>query len=390
MHPMPEGMMLMAPTMILPFMRSRLISWIGKLRLALELFIPARKDGADESLAGFVRRRLGTEMLDRIAAPLMAGIHAADPERLSLRSTFPMFVDMEQTHGSLALAMFSRKRTARKISTQPTAPLAPTPKPQPMFVSLDGGLQQLPNALAASLGPDELHLNTRVDFISNEPDGSYLVHLGNGNTLPADHIVLATPAYISANIVEPIAPLLAARLRDIPYVSTATVSLAFRRDELNCPLKGLGFLVPNTEGRRINACTWSSTKFTHRAPNDCVLLRVFIGGALNEKLADQDEGALIELAREELRDILGLTAIPVLAKAFRWRNANPQYEVGHQDLITEIEALAAVHPGLHLTGAAYHGAGIPDCVQQAKVTALRIATAEARAHYHGHESLITA
>jgi oxygen-dependent protoporphyrinogen oxidase len=382
--------MLMAPTMILPFLRSRLVSWFGKLRVALELFIPSRLDGVDESLAAFVRRRLGSEMLDRIAAPLMAGIHAADPERLSLRSTFPMFADMERNHGSITRAMFHRKRSAKAA---PSTSAPPAPKPQPMFVSLDRGLQLLPNALAATLAPHQLHLNTRVESLSTQPDGSFLVHLADGSTLPADHVVLATPAFISAAILEPIAPLLASKLRDIPYVSTATVSLAFRRDQLhNVRLQGLGFLVPSGEGHRINACTWSSTKFAHRAPSHSILLRVFIGGALNQPLAEQDDEALIQLAREELRDILGLTSTPILARAFRWRNANPQYHVGHQDLIAEIEHLASAHPGLHLTGAAFHGAGIPDCVQQAKTTALRIATdqAHARAHDHSHESLLTA
>jgi oxygen-dependent protoporphyrinogen oxidase len=388
MHPMPDGMMLMAPTMILPILRSKLLTWSAKLRLGLELFIPARTDGADESLASFVRRRLGPQMLDKIAAPLMAGIHAADPERLSLRSTFPIFPQMEHSHGSLALAMFHRKRLTHQAKSQ--TPLAATPQPKPMFVSLAGGLQQLTEALAAQLPAGDVRCNSRVRSVTMDEYGRYHVLLDDGSSLAADHIVFATPAFVTAGILENLAPHLAEKLRAIRYVSTATVSLAFRRDELTCPMQGLGFLVPASEKRRINACTWSSTKFSHRAPDDCVLLRVFIGGALNEQLAEQDERSLIELVRQELSDILGITAEPVLAKAFRWRKANPQYEVGHQQLLAEIEHLVAAFPELHLAGAAFHGAGIPDCVQQAHDTADRILQSDARALYHSHESFTAA
>jgi len=372
---MPEGMMLMAPTMFLPMLRSNLISWAGKLRMAMEVIIPPSHSNADESLGSFVRRRLGQEVLDKIAGPLMAGIYSANPERLSLRSTFPMFVEMERSHGSLVLGMMRRKKPQHK-----TTKLQPgTAKPQPMFVSLAGGVQELTDALARQLEPKDLKLQCRVNSVSFE-NGQYILELLDGSTITADHVVFTTPAFVTADILDELDPVLAAKLRGIRYVSTATVSLGFKRSDIKCPLNGFGFIVPSTEGRRINACSWSSRKFDNRAPEDSVLLRVFVGGALGEQFAEQDEQALIELAREELRTILGITAKPVLAKAYRWRKASPQYEVGHHDRVAEIERLAATHPGLYLTGSSFHGAGIPDCVLRGMDTAIKIVKADARAN----------
>lgn len=363
LHPMPEGMMLMAPTMILPILRSRLISWPGKLRMGMEIFIRPGQADSDESLASFVRRRLGTELLDKIAGPLMAGIHAGDPERLSLRSTFPMFVDMEQSDGSLVLGMIKRKKTQAGHAT--------TGKHQSMFTTLVGGLQQLPDAIVGQLNPQQLRLNCRVQSVAFA-NKRYRIMLADGSSIGADNIVFTTPAYTTADIVQQLDPYLAEKLRAIQYVSTATVSLGFMRSELRCPLNGFGLIVPASEGRRINACSWSSTKFSHRAPDDCVLMRVFVGGALAEDLAVQDEAALIDLARQELREILGITATPVLAKAYRWHKSNPQYNVGHRRLVAEIDHAVESHPGLYLAGAAYRGSGIPDCIQSGMDTALKI------------------
>ena len=362
LHPIPEGMMLMAPTMVLPFLRSRLISWPGKLRMGMEVLVPRLPGDQDESLAGFVRRRLGSEALNKIAGPLMGGIHAADPEKLSLQSTFPMFQEMEKKHGSLLRGMMKRlKRRA-----------APGAKATPMFMSLRGGLQQLADALIAQLPRQSLRPGCCV--LTVHPDGKrYKVVLGDGGSIIADDIVFATPSYVTADLVQQIDPMLASRLRKIRYVSTATVSLGFKRSQINHPLQGAGFIVPRSERRRITACSWSSEKFQHRAPDDSVLLRVFVGGDLAEDLAEQDEPALIDLAREELQAILGITATPVLAKAYRWHKANPQYDLGHGLRIAEIERTLANLPGLHLAGAAYRGSGIPDCIQSGMNAAQSIA-----------------
>jgi protoporphyrinogen/coproporphyrinogen III oxidase len=363
LHPMPEGMMLMAPTMILPILRSKLISWPGKLRMGLEIFIGRNTTVADESLGSFVRRRMGPELLAKIAGPLMAGIHAGDPEALSLRSTFPMFTDMEKKHRSLVLGMMKRKK---EQAAQPST----GPRPS-MFTTLSGGLQQLPDAIAARLNPQHAKLNTRVQSVAAAGD-QYRIALADGTSLIADNVVFTTPAYVTAEILQQLAPTLAENLRRIRYVSTSTVSLAFRRSEITCDLNGFGFIVPATEGRKINACSWSSTKFSQRAPADFVLMRVFIGGAFSEDLAEQDEATLIDIARQELREIMGITATPVLARAYRWTKSNPQYNVGHSALINEIDQQASAHPGLYLAGAAYRGSGIPDCIQSGVDTAAKI------------------
>jgi oxygen-dependent protoporphyrinogen oxidase len=372
LHAMPEGMMLMAPTMVLPFLRSRLFSWPGKLRMGMEFFVPRARGDEDESLAGFVRRRLGAEALNKLAGPLMGGIYAADPERLSLKSTFPIFLEMEKKHGSLLRGMMksARQRAAHGA------------KRPPMFMTLRGGLQQLSDALAARLPATNLRTGCRVLAV-NRHANRYRIDLDDGSSLLADDVVFATPSFATADLVERLDPALAQRLRAIRYVSTATVSLGFRRSEITHPLQGSGFIVPQSEGRRITACSWSSAKFQHRAPADCVLLRVFIGGALAEELAEQDEDALVRLAREELQVILGISATPVLARAYRWPKANPQYDLGHGERVAEIEQMLREFPGLHLAGAAYHGPGIPDCIQSGQKAAQAIVAKQARGESAG-------
>ena len=361
LHTMPEGMMLMAPTMIVPFLRTPLISWPGKLRMGMEVFVPRAHGDEDESLAGFVRRRLGNELLNKIAGPLMGGIYAADPERMSLKSTFPIFLEMEKRHGSLLRGMMKRSRLHPAHGA----------KRPPMFMSLRGGLQQLSDALVEQLPQDALRAGCRALSVSRYAE-RYKIDLSDGSSLLADDVVFATPSFVTADLLQELDPTLTAGLRTVRYVSTATVSLGFRRSEIEHPLCGAGFIVPQSEGRRITACSWSSVKFQHRAPEDCVLLRVFIGGALAEELAEQDEDALVKLAREELQVILGIDVTPLVAKAYCWHKANPQYDVGHGDRIAEIEQSLFRHPGLHLAGAAYHGPGIPDCIQSGRDAAQAI------------------
>ena len=381
LHPMPEGMMLMVPTMMLPFFRSRLVSWPGKMRMGMEMFLPPRKAKADESLANFVRRRLGAEALEKIAAPLMAGIFAADPERLSLQSTFPIFVEMEQKHGSLLRGILQQKRAKEHIPVRP-GPKEVSPS---MFMTLRGGLQQLVDAIVSRLHLQTILLNVHVLAVTRDHE-QYRISLSDGSHFNADEIVFATPASVTANLVREIDPVLALKLRAVRYVSTATVSLGFKSSDIERPLDGFGFVVPHSENRQITACSWSSTKFNHRAPEGYALIRVFVGGARAEALAEQGEAALVELARQELRAIMGIAATPVLAKVYRWHKANPQYDVGHQARIADIDKIVALHPGLHLAGAAYHGAGIPDCIQGAITVAQSIAL---KTHHKQEEGSMT-
>ncbi len=373
LHPMPEGMMLMAPTMILPFLQSRLISWRGKVRMGMEMFLPSDCQDEDESLSSFVRRRLGAEVLDKIAAPLMAGIYAADPETLSLQSTFPRFLEMEKQHGSLLRGIMLQKHAKNTSANKSKSKDAPAS----MFITLRGGLQQMVDALVEQLHPGTLQLNRRVVAVSRSGD-QFKIDIAQGaqatEQILVDEVVFSTPAYVTADVVEALDQNLASRLRAIRYVSTATVSLGLKRKDVPHSLDGFGFVVPQSARRRITACSWSSSKFKDRAPKENALLRVFVGGARAEYLAERNEDLLIDLARQELSTTMGITATPILAKAYRWIKSNPQYEVGHQGLVSELEDRVARHEGLHLCGSAYHGAGIPDCIRSGIAVAKKIAT----------------
>ena len=357
LRPMPEGVMLIVPTKVTPFLKSSLISWPGKIRMGMDAFIPPRREDGDETLAHFVRRRLGAEALDKIAEPLIAGIYVADAENLSLKSTFPRFLDIEKKHGSLIRGMMRQRRASGSNGDSVNGHTAPT-----MFMTLRGGLQQLTERLVAQLNPAALLANLSVIAVKHDA-GAYELTLSDGRRMQADAVVFAAPAYVTANLLNGMDATLASKLREIRYVSTATVSLGFKRTDIAHPLEGFGFLVPRSERRQIIACTWSSTKFDYRAPDDHVLLRVFLGGAHAEYLAEQDENAIVGMARAELSEMMGINATPVLTRVYRWHKANPQYEVGHGERIEEIDRLAALHPGLYIAGAAYHGVGIPDCIQ---------------------------
>ncbi len=370
--PFPGGYRLTVPTEFVPFALSPLISPLGKLRMGLDLVIPPRREQSDESLAAFIRRRLGVEALDKIAGPVMAGIYVADPERLSLLSTFPMFAEMEQKYGSLIRAM----QAAKKHHPSPNGARQNSGgRPQAMFTSLRGGMQELVEALLARLQGD-LRPGCRVvglHYLS--PGFEILFDSPQGQPLKTDAVVLAAPAYTAASLVESFAPHLAALLQKVRYVSTATISLGYRRADLpaQSDLNGFGFMVPKSENRPILACTWSSTKFNHRASADDVLLRLFVGGDQREYLVeDWADEELLALAQAELGAIMGITAQPVVRRIFRWPKGNPQYDVGHLDRVAEMEQAAATIPGLYLTGSAFRGIGLPDCIKSAGATVERL------------------
>ncbi|MCL5110034.1 MAG: protoporphyrinogen oxidase [Chloroflexi bacterium] len=359
MHQLPDGVLLIVPTRFAPFAFSPLISPLGKLRMGLDLVLPARRDSGDESVASFVRRRLGGEALDKIAEPLMGGIHVSDPERQSILATFPRFRDIERKHGSLVRGMLAARR----------ARPAKSGKELPMFMTLRGGLGELVDALSQSAAGARCLFGQRALAVQPTEAGAYRVVLDDGGVLRADQVVLAVPARVAAELVRGFAGELSARLRSLRYVSTATVSLGYRRSSLSRPLDGFGFVVPTKEGRRITGCTWSSTKFDDRAPDGHVLVRCFLGGAVDETPALLPEDEMVALAREELRDLMGLKAEPVLSEVFSWRQAHPQYDVGHLRWLAEVEALAAQLPGLHLVGSSYRGVGLPDCIRSGKAAA---------------------
>lgn len=380
LHPMPEGVMLIIPTKLTPFLKSPLISWRGKMRMGLDALIPPKRDGADESLAHFVRRRLGAEALDKIAEPMIAGIYVADAEYLSLASTFPRFIDMETRYGSLLRGVIAQRRVAtqtRGAAGNHNGSGNGNGKPTvSMFMTLRRGVQQLTEAMISECDARTLRTNQRVTRVRRR-GSAYEVVSSDGSTLHADAVVLATPSYITAGLLREMDPALAAELEQIPYVSTATISFGFKRSEIAHPLRGFGFVVPRSEKRNILACTWSSTKFNHRVPQDHVLIRAFVGGAHNEGLVDHNEATLTRLAREELRAMMSIAAEPVITQVYRWHKANPQYQVGHQARVASIEERAGHHPELYLIGSAYHGVGIPDCIADgARVTQAILSTVE--------------
>ena len=364
--PFPGGYRLTVPTEFIPFALSPLISPLGKLRMGADLFIPPRTETSDESLGSFIRRRLGEEALDRIAGPIMAGIYVADPDKLSMQSTFPQFIEMERQSGSLIKAMQKAKKRKPLPNTNNSSPSA-------MFTSLQGGMNELVNTLVNQLNGD-LHTSCRVSNLHHlSPE--FEVTLGDsGKSLKTDAVVLAIPAYVSAGLLEQTAPELSQLLRQIRYVSTATISLGYRSPDLNGQhdFNGFGFVIPKSENRQILACTWSSTKFNYRAPDDHVLLRAFVGGDNHEHLVNLPDDELLNLVRSEIAATMHVTATPVVQKVFRWKNGNPQYDVGHLDRVAKMEALAATIPRLYLTGSAFRGIGIPDCVKNAQATVEQI------------------
>ena len=365
LHPLPEGVMLMVPTMILPLVKSGLVSWPAKLRMGMELFVPRRQDLKDESLAEFVTRRLGRECLERIAEPLVAGIHTSNPDNMSVLATFPRFVEMEQRSGSLIRGMIAALR-----SRPPRDPAAPA---MTYFMSLKGGMQELAQGCLAFIGDGRVRTGTAVRSVARQGDG-YRLAFADGSTSDFASVVLATPSFVTRELIAAMDGELARRLSAIAWSSSATVSLAFRKADIAKSLPGFGFIVPRVENRRINACTWSSIKWTHRAPQAALLIRGFVGGGHHEELVSLEDGELARIVREELRQIAGLAAEPLFFKVYRWFQGMPKYTVGHGERLAAIEERRLPHRGLFLIGSSYRGIGIGDCVKSGFDAAAAVAS----------------
>jgi oxygen-dependent protoporphyrinogen oxidase len=356
---LPEGVALIVPTRLLPFVRSPLISWRGKLRMGLELFMPAKRDNDDESLADFVRRRLGNEALEIFAEPLLAGIYNAETSKQSLLATFPRFRQMEREYGSLIRGTIAARR-----------PQAATSHPKPAaFMSLTGGTQQLIDSLVSHLH-SELRLQTRLSSLEQTPGGQYRLFTDNGDTIDADAVLITTPAYTAADLLRPLNRDVAQKLSSILYLSSGTVSLAFHITDIGRPLDGFGLVIPKRERRPINALTISSVKFSHRAPDGYSLLRVFFGGSRSPETLSYDDSKLLNVVMQELRSLLGIEAAPLFHRIYRWHRANPQYDVNHLERIADIES--NLPQGVYLTGSAFRGVGMPDCIYQSQQTVTAI------------------
>ena len=372
LRPVPEGFQLLAPSRIWPFLTTDIFSIAGKARMAADLFLPRRTmNGSDESLSSFVRRRLGREALERMAQPMVGGIYTADPETLSLRATLPRFLDMERDHRSLILAMLRKARSQASAEKSGTSGARYS-----LFLSFDRGMEVLVRALEQKLTKSseqklaqvEIRTETRVQSLFRT-DASWTIQLSSGETLAADAICLAVPAYVAAELLTNTNKTLASQLNAIKYASTATINFAYHRAAIQHPLDGFGFVVPFLEKRSLIACTFSSVKFANRAPDDHVLLRAFVGGALQPDMFALDEADMLQRVEKDLRELLGVNDRPVFAEVAKWKNSMPQYEVGHLDRVQSIEDELREIPGLTLAGNAYRGAGIPDCIRSGETAA---------------------
>jgi protoporphyrinogen/coproporphyrinogen III oxidase len=361
LRPLAEGSFLGFPLRFGALARSSLFSIGGKLRLASELLIPGNRGDEDESIGAFVRRRFGEEAVDYLAEPLLAGIHAGDVERLSMRALFPRLLEAERQSGSVLRAFRA---------------LRATPSPQGAFVSLPGGTGELIDALVAAM-PGVVRTEARVTELRRA--GSLIVESGIGR-LEARAVILAVPAYVAASLLRAFDTALAAFCDAVSYASTATVAFGFSRDQVVHPMQGTGFVVPRVERSALLAGTWVTSKWPGRAPEGHVLLRAFLGGGRDpQRLEDSDE-ALIDTARSELGELLGIRGEPLITRLFRWTRQSPQYEVGHLQRVAAIDDLLASLPGVFLTGSGFRAIGIPDCIADARATAQRAAAYVATRH----------
>jgi len=348
---MPDGLMFMVPTKLAPTVMSPLFSMQAKLRLAREWFHPPRKATEDETVAAFVERHYGPEMVDRLADPLLSGVYGGEASQLSVRAVLPRFAEMEAKHGSLGRAMLAARAAMAR---------APKTKPRPLFTSLQEGMQQMVDALVTALDPASLKTETPVQAISPEA-GGWVVSAGLQSD-QFDAIIVALPTHAAAALLQR-SPDLAAELAAIQYSSSVTVALGYGKQVRDALPPGFGFLVPRSEGKRMLAATFVHNKFPHRAPDDRALLRCFLGGARGEQMLALSEEQILSIVRQELDQILGLKTEPLFTRVFKWKGAMAQYGVGHLERLERIESLRKKLPGLALAGNGYSGIGVPDCVR---------------------------
>ena len=402
-QPVPEGFQLMSPTAIWPMLVSPILSPWGKLRMAMEYFVPPRPVPSvacsfpqpstlnpqplhDESLASFVRRRFGNEALERLVQPLVGGIYTSDPEKLSLAATMPRFLEMERDHGSLlAATLFSREKSASRPPTVDRHAAGSLPHPDGsatdakssgarygLFAGLAGGMEDLLSALRSRAeAACEVRLNAPVAQIVREQasgDG-YCVELAEGASCSFDAVLLTASAHRAASLLGELDPELSAALNEIECASSAIVVTGHRLEDIAHPLNAFGLVVPQRERRKVLAVSFSSRKFSDRAPSGSVLLRTFVGGALQSELLGLSDSELVSLVRSELAEMLGVRGQPDFVRVYRYPRAMPQYHVGHLDRVARIEKLTARHRSFALAGNAYRGVGIPDVIASSEAAA---------------------
>ena len=364
--PLPDGLMFMVPTKILPIVFSSLFSWRTKLRMAREWFHPPRPAAGDESVAALVERHYGVEMVDRLADPLLSGVYGGEASGLSVRAVLPRFAEMESKYGSLGRGMLA----ARKRMASSKAPA------RPLFSSLKDGMQQLVDALVSRLPGEALRTGSAVKELrpagAAAPGGGWLVSVESGEAESFDSVILATPAPVAGALLASVQAELAKELSGIAYSSSVTVTLGYELAGMRLP-PGFGFLVPRNEGKRMLACTFVHNKFPHRAPQDRALIRCFLGGARDEEVLSWPDEQIEAAVRKELREILWLTVQPLFCRIYKWKGAMAQYGAGHLERLERIESLWQQLPGLALAGNGYRGIGVPDCIRSGKEAAAQVA-----------------
>jgi protoporphyrinogen/coproporphyrinogen III oxidase len=356
----PDGLMFMVPTKITPTVLSPLFSARAKLRMAREWFHPPRKADTDETVASFVERHYGPEMVDRLADPLLSGVYGGEASELSVRAVLPRFAEMEAKHGSLGRAMLAARKKMASASKAPARPL---------FTSLKDGMQQLVDAVVSRLPASTLHVESLVQGIQRQ-DSGWVVSAGYASD-HFDAVIVAIPAPAAADLLGMVSGDLTSELRGIKYTSSVTVNLGYDRSVRSSLPPGFGFLVPRSEGKRMLAATFVHNKFPHRAPEDRALLRCFIGGARNEQALQSSDEEVVGIVREELGQIIKLSADPLFTRVYRWKGAMAQYGVGHLERLQRIENLQRQLSGLALAGNGYRGIGVPDCVRSGTEAASR-------------------
>lgn len=363
---MPDGVMMFAPTKFVPFATTGLFSWPGKIRMGMDLFVPKKKvaegERNDETLEAFIVRRMGRECLDRLAEPLVGGVHASDPKVMSLAATFPNLLEMEQKHGSMLKAFLAQRKMVEAMRKK--YPVDPK-NPRTFFTSFTKGMTELTDSMADAAGRDAIRTGESVTAIERAFDGAYTVTLGSGETLAADGVVVATEVWAAEPLLRGLDATIADDLAAIPASSSATVSVAFDESEIGIDTNAFGVLCPLVEDRALMAATYSSTKWPGRAPKGAVLFRGFVGGPHNQAIMEKSDEEITETVIAEMRSILGVSAKakPLFTRMFRWTLGMPQYTMGHLDRVEEIEARSAQIPGLALAGGGFRGVGIPNCIE---------------------------
>ncbi len=409
-HPVPEGFYLMGPSKTRPFLESRLLSWRGKFRALCEPLIPTRDPpsltpspsrgegagGGDESLASFVRRRFGQELLDWMAQPLVAGIYGANPEHLSLRATFPKFLELERTYGSVVFGLKKQLSVRRATSDvgrgTSDAVSSASGARYSLFVTLRRGVQSLVDTLASKIGSTLIRTQTRVKEVrppSLTPSpsrgegagggGHWQVVKASGEVLVADAVCIALPSYAAAELTRTFDPDLTADLSAIDYAPAATVNFAFREMDVKRPLDGVGFVVPQKENRLILGCTFAQNKFEDRAPKGFILIRAFLGGENGPAWFHENDEALTNKVFAELKEWLGITGKPMFTQLARYERALPQYAMGHLERVLRMEERLFRHKGLALAGNYQYGVGIPDCIESGERAADQLLESLSRA-----------